>query len=224
MSMLAFMEGTAREFSLFLTFLLVCFTHGQGGYSTFGVCSSKMDVLTSEGIYIEPIAKSFVRLHRLHKPFGNGHVLSLEMNATSPNGVVFYMASKHQHPDKSEFIALEIVDRYFRYHIKCSHLNAMLTVPRIIANDRKFHKISFERSRSRGKLLIDGKRFFQNFRVECQGFRSIVLGGLLLEDRKHTNPLQKYESHFEGCIRNVDTSTGVAAEPRYHAVSQCHNT
>lgn len=73
------------------------------------------------------------------------HILSFEMNATSPNGVVFYMASKHQNPSKSEFIALEIVDSYFRYHIKCSHLNAMLTVPRIVANDAQFHKVNIHK-------------------------------------------------------------------------------
>ncbi|XP_022341553.1 uncharacterized protein LOC111135617 isoform X2 [Crassostrea virginica] len=183
-----------------------------------------MNILASEGVYIEPIAKSSVRLHNLHKPFEDGHILSFEMNATSANGVVFYMASRHHNPNKSEFIALEVVDSYFRYHIKCSHLNAMLTVPRIVADDKRFHKISFQRTRSRGKLMIDGRHFFKNFRVECRGFRSIVFGGLLPEDREHTNPLQKYESHFEGCIRNVDTSTGVTDEPRYRAVSQCHNT
>ena len=64
------------------------------------------------------------------------------MNATSANGVVFYMASRHHNPNKSEFIALEVVDSYFRYHIKCSHLNAMLTVPRIVADDKRFHKVN----------------------------------------------------------------------------------
>lgn len=224
MNVLVFMEGVARELAVLLAFLTLCVTRGQEIPSAHGLCSPVMNVFSSEGVYIEPIAKSSVRLHKLHKTFEDGHILSFEMNATSPNGVVFYMASKHQNPSKSEFIALEIVDSYFRYHIKCSHLNAMLTVPRIVASDAQFHKISFQRTRTRGRLTIDGIHFFKNFRVECKGFRSMIFGGLLPEDRTHTDPLQKYESHFEGCIRNLDTSTGVIDEPRYHAVSQCHNT
>lgn len=57
-------------------------------------------------------------------------------------------------------------------------------------------KISFQRTRTRGRLTIDGIHFFKNFRVECKGFRSMIFGGLLPEDRTHTDPLQVETGNF----------------------------
>lgn len=59
-----------------------------------------------------------------------------------------------------------------------------------------FLKISFQRTRTRGRLTIDGRHFFKNFRVECKGFRSMIFGGLLPEDRTHTDPLQVETDNF----------------------------
>lgn len=59
-----------------------------------------------------------------------------------------------------------------------------------------FLKISFQRTRTRGRLTIDGRHFFKNFRVECKGFRSMIFGGLLPEDRTHTDPLQVETENF----------------------------
>lgn len=43
-----------------------------------------------------------------------------------------------------------------------------------------FLQIVFRRKRKRGRLIVDGKHYFQNYRIACdtEGFASMTLGGI----------------------------------------------
>ncbi|KAK3085387.1 hypothetical protein FSP39_002595 [Pinctada imbricata] len=120
--------------------------------------NSTINILTENGVYIEPMSGSLVKMAALSKTFVNGHILSFDVNMTSSDGVVFYLLGQGRR--RSEFIALEVANGHFRYHIKCGYLDALLTITDIRANDRKWHTIQFFRRSTRGNLKVDGKRYF----------------------------------------------------------------
>lgn len=182
-------------------------------------CHSSINILSAKGAYIEPLQKSRVRIESLQKPFDNGHELSFEFNTRSMSGVLFYL----NNPNNREFVGVEIASGFLTYHIKCRRLEAVLTVAAAKVDDGQWHKIVYRRKRRKGRLTIDGKHYFQNYRVSCdsKGFSSMTLGGINPTDVKFVDSFEGKSGHFEGCIRNVDNTAGIMTSPKYTGVSEC---
>lgn len=182
-------------------------------------CQSAINILNPRGAYVESLEKSRVRIDKLEKPFENGHSLSFEFKTTSLHGILFYLNNKNS----KEFVGVEIASGYLTYHIKCRRLEAVLTVAGAKVDDGQWHQVIFRRKRKRGRLTVDGKHYFQNYRVECDddGFTSMTLGGIDPVDIDFVNSFEGKTGHFEGCIKNLDNTAGIRSSPRYTGVSEC---
>ncbi|XP_052060520.1 laminin subunit alpha-4-like [Mytilus californianus] len=182
-------------------------------------CQTPINILSAKGAYIEPLQKSRVRIDSLKKPFGNGHALSFDFKTTSLSGVLFYL----NNANTKEFVGVEIASGFLTYHIKCRRLEAVLTVAAAKVDDGKWHSIVYRRKRKRGRLIVDGKHYFQNYRIACdnEGFASMTLGGIHPVDIDFVDSFEGKTGHFEGCIKNVDNTAGILTLPKYTGVSEC---
>lgn len=179
---------------------------------------SPINILSSQGAYIENITESRVDVNGLMTPFTSGHEFSFEFSTRKSNGVLFYLT---RNDNDLDLIAVVLNSGYLRYHIRCSAIDAKLVVPVKKFDDGQFHSIRFRRKGRRGLLFVDGKRHFHNYAIDCGGFTSLTFGGVKQHHHTFKRRLLTHPHHLEGCIRHVDISTGINTFPHYTAVSEC---
>ncbi|XP_012946574.1 sex hormone-binding globulin [Aplysia californica] len=190
--------------------------------------NSEIEILSNQGVRIEPVTKSHVELVLVDPSLlstRSKFQLDFEFRTTAPNGVLFY-GRPHGHNGQS--IALILQNGDLMYKIKCPTLHADIFVPTrnmTQLNDGKWHSISysvkFKRHGRKGFINIDGFPTPKRYEVSCDHMASLIMGGTSPKDRGYIHELENLPGHFEGCIRNVRIPTALLSPPKYYAVSVC---
>ncbi|KAL5021433.1 hypothetical protein ScPMuIL_000588 [Solemya velum] len=183
-------------------------------------CQSPIDILSSVGVAIEPLEKSRVEIDHLSTEFQIGQNFTFDFKTTSQDGLLFYASRRN---DVHFMAAVELRGGSIQYTIMCPWNDASLTIAKVRVDDGNWHTLGFRRGRFSGIITLDGVDFFGNYVLDCEGFTSVMFGGINpLHDGTPINRiLQNKFGHFKGCIRNLRVSTGLEAPPYYVAVSEC---
>lgn len=182
----------------------------------------RMDILTDDGVKIEPIAQSKVYIDSLSEHLEDGHTLKFEFKTYSSNSTLFYAVRRN---DEFDMVSGGIFDGYLQIRTRCKSLYADLTIPKVRVDDGEWHKFKFQRKHRKGIFLLDDMEFFEQYYIGCGGFTSLNFGSTHQDhwSSQNVHALKNKYGHFEGCIRRLDVTTGIAAQPHYVAVSECHS-
>ncbi|KAK6185491.1 hypothetical protein SNE40_007713 [Patella caerulea] len=182
--------------------------------------SSEIDMAGRQGVKVEPVSISRVVVGIEGRGIEDkGDEMRFQFKTRRPSGMLFY-ARRSSNDD--EMIALRMENGHLFYTIICPYAHARLRLPIMTRmDDGHWHTVQFHRKRFQGFIELDKKTYFRHYPVNCGGFDSFVFGGIAPEDNNDVTRAVGKVDHFEGCLRNLETSVPFSNHISYTAVSVC---
>ncbi|KAL8610389.1 hypothetical protein ACOMHN_041203 [Nucella lapillus] len=188
------------------------------------LCKNGIDILSDEGVRIEPLERSHVELllskHRIRKR----DIIRFQFRTESENGILFYGRNRSSLTDLQ---ALRILGGQVYYRIVCPTASADVLIPlRRKINDGRWHRVvvKFHRGGRKTKVIVDGKKNSKIYEASCSLPAVLVFGGVSHNDSAVVNKILGDVPHFQGCIRKVDVPTALRSPPQYYAISNCQHS
>lgn len=214
--------------SLVYVFLLTDWLrhHAAHARSYRRLCKNEIDVLSSEGVYVEKYERSHVELPLADLSSGKRYesaTIKFEFRTKEENGLLFY---GRREDESNELVAMNLTNGHLFYVIHCSTVSANVLIPhQQRLNDNTWHSvlIRFRRggNKIRTQVEVDGIRDTKMYEVSCGPMTSLVFGGVRPQDKAMIKrKLVSYE-HYEGCIRRVNMPYALRQPPKYYAISSC---
>ncbi|KAL8613883.1 hypothetical protein ACOMHN_032873 [Nucella lapillus] len=200
------------------------FTHLTHARSVRRLCKNDIDLMSDEGVRIEPFDRSHVELLLADQKVRNRNVIRFEFRTTGDNGILFYGRQRHSGGRQLELLALRLIGGDLYYKIHCSTVSADVLIPHPYKlNDREWHTVvvRFRRGGMKTQIEVDGVRDSKIYEVSCRRMTSLVFGGVSPHDSHVVKRILGPTAHYDGCIRRVNIPPALRSPPKYFAISVC---
>ncbi|KAK7114386.1 sex hormone-binding globulin-like [Littorina saxatilis] len=208
---------------LYVLFLTEWMNTAYARRSVRRLCKNEIDLMSDEGVRIEPVERSHVELQLADQNVRNRNAIRFEFRTNAENGILFYGRSQAV---PWELVALRLLSGDLHYKIHCSTLSADVLFPHSQKlNDGKWHTVvvRYRRGGLKTQIEVDGIRDTKTYEVSCDRMTSLVFGGVSPHDRNLVYERLGKVPHYDGCIRRVSIPTALRSPPKYYAISICEH-
>lgn len=209
--------------TLCVVLVLTDWCHVNAARSVRRLCKNDIDLMSDEGVRIEPFDRSHVELLLADQKVRNRNAIRFDFRTTGDNGILFY--GRHRQSERQmELLALRLIGGDLYYKIYCSTVSADVLIPhRHQLNDGRWHSVvvRFRRGGMKTQIEVDGVRDSKIYEVSCERMTSLVFGGVSPHDRHVISRILGETAHYDGCIRRVNIPPALRSPPKYFAISVC---
>ncbi|XP_076470364.1 laminin subunit alpha-2-like isoform X2 [Babylonia areolata] len=206
-----------------LLFLTLCIHPIHAARSVRRLCKNEIDLMSDEGVRIEPFQRSHVELLLADQKVRSRNAIRFEFRTNRDNGILFY-GRERQWDRQLELLALRLMGGDLYYKIHCSTVSADVLIPHPYKlNDGQWHSVvvRFRRGGMKTQIEVDGIKDSKIYEVSCRRMTSLVFGGVSPHDKHVVNRILGQTAHYDGCIRRVNVPPALRSPPKYFAISVC---